>query len=367
MYLFYVLNSFLLPSKQKDTPNVGYLKQKLKLNRPYELNESSNESYKEENSNQPLKASSLNRETYDNRQTNNDRSHRTAPQTPSDYNNKTYWYNRIYEIYNADNRTTVYISASHSKPIYKTQTYPPFDDSQLSAHILQNTRSPNKPNKFINRSSEKQDKQTTNHRKERLESGSSGAVENDNYVDYKQETALNARPITWPFGVRLNNVNENRVSIPEMRNYEARIENSMKIDRTRPLGENGMKKVEQSDSLESIELIRDVAGSDLERTQKMNRLTVSPERKASLMTNVDEEERRTAIEPKTDQNDQYDLDISKEIPLTKQEIESSNEIIKREYLGYWTRINFVKLYSEIANIKRRVGLMPTIFPERIQP
>lgn len=63
----------------------------------------------------------------------------------------------------------------------------------------------------------------------------------------------------------------------------------------------------------------------------------------------------------------HDLDGSREIPLTQQELESSNEIIKKEYLGYWTRINLVKLYSEITNIKRRIGMQPRIYPNRIQP
>lgn len=62
----------------------------------------------------------------------------------------------------------------------------------------------------------------------------------------------------------------------------------------------------------------------------------------------------------------HDLDGSREIPLTQQELESSSELIKKEYLSYWTRINMVKLYSEITNIKRRIG-MPRIYTNRIQP
>lgn len=55
-------------------------------------------------------------------------------------------------------------------------------------------------------------------------------------------------------------------------------------------------------------------------------------------------------------------------PLTRQELEeNSNEIIKKEYLGYWTRLNLVKLYSQIANIKRRIGLQTRIYPIGIQP
>lgn len=54
---------------------------------------------------------------------------------------------------------------------------------------------------------------------------------------------------------------------------------------------------------------------------------------------------------------------SREIPLTQQEIENSNEIIKREYLSYWTKINFIKLYSELTNLKRKIGLMPNIYSQ----